>query len=365
MSGDLRELPRAVRQQAAAAIRERGQGLGEEIASALATVPGLDPAAWRPCGQALLDLLAQVVETGELDPRHPAMAGPLLAPAISARQVVRAGQRVERAVLAQLALDNRMGAASEPWSIVAHSVRSAVMEIVAAFSEREGSRAGLRDPLTTLISRPALDLALAQEIQRARRHRHGIVLIVFDIDGMSAINSAHGHGAGDRLLERLGILARSFFRTHDWVARHGADSLAALLPDATLDQAATLAVTFREMVQQRLLLVDHKTETVTNVTVSAAAAGTDLVQGELEPSQVMAEADAALLRAKMNGGNRMERVALLPTSVTIAGAATLLGVSARDVVRLLQGGTLIAARRGRHLHIDCAVLDEHRRSRDF
>ena len=102
-------------------------------------------------------------------------------------------------------------------------------------------RAALRDELTTLISRPVFDMVLQQEAQRALRHEHGIAMLLFDIDDLSGLNRSHGYGAGDRLLERLGILARRFFRTHDWVVRHGPDSIAVLLPETTLDQASTLA----------------------------------------------------------------------------------------------------------------------------
>lgn len=364
MSGHLKDLPHDVRQRTAEALRARGQGLTEDIAGTLSSGPALDAQSWRTCGQILLDLLAAAVEDGELDARHAEALGARFTPALRVRQVIWAAQCVERAALNELALDTHLGATSAPWPIVAQAVRGATLEIVGAFSERDGGGAGLRDPLTTLISRHAFDLALAQEIQRAHRHRHGLALIVFDIDDLGALNTSHGFGAGDRLLERLGILARRFFRTHDWIARHGGDSLAALLPETTLDQAASLASRFREMVQQRLVLVDHKTDATTPVTISAAAVGTDIVHIEVDPEYVMAEADAAVLRAKMNGGNRVERVALLPTSVTILGAATLLGVPVRNVIALLRGGTLHAVRRGRHFHIDRAAIEAHKHSRE-
>ena len=140
-------------------------------------------------------------------------------------------------------------------------------------------------------------------------------------------------------------------------------TIGVILPEATLDQADALASKFREMVQQRLVLIDHKTDKVTNVTVSAAAVGTDLVQADIDPGYILAEAEAAVLRAKMNGGNRVERVALLPTSVTFIGAATLLGVTVREVVRLVRGGALRASRRGRHFHIDRATIEEYRSRR--
>ncbi len=361
----LTDLPLDVREQTAQAIRQRRAGLVSDLADAPASIGmSAEPEAPGGCIDALVALLAGAVQPGEIERRRGALQDLSQAvPGITIRQLVHLMQHVERTVLDELALHDRLGATSESWPVVAHAVRSAVLEVVGMFAEGERVRAGVRDPLTTLFSRVVFDLALQQETVRAARHAHGIAVILFDIDDFSEINRVHGVGAGDRLLERLGILSSRFFRTHDWVARHAGDSIAVLLPETTLDQAAALANRFRETVQQRLVLVDHKTETSTAVTVSASVVGTDHVQADLEPRHVMAEAEAALLRAQMNGRNRVERVALLPTSVTIVGAATLLGVSWRDVVRLWRAGELRASRRGRHFHIDRSVIEAYRASR--
>ena len=365
MTGDLRNLPRDIRRRAAEAIRARGQELAGDVVAVLSPDPGREPGSWRSVAQLLLDLLAMAVDEGELEGRNAAMRGlSAIAPPFTLREIVNAVQRTERTVLDELSLDSRLGATSEVWPIVAHAIRGGSMEIVAAYAERDAGQSSLRDPLTTLLTRPVFDIVLAQEIDRAYRHRHGFAIILFDIDDLSLLNRTHGYGAGDRLLERLGILGLQFFRTHDWVARHGGDSIVVLLPETTLDQAATLAQRFREMVHQRLVLVDHKTDIVKAVTVSASAVGTELVHVPVDGGSVIEEAEAAVVRARMNGGNRIESVALLPTSVTITGAATLLGVSARSVVRLLRGGSLAAARRGRHFHIERALIEEHKRGRE-
>jgi diguanylate cyclase (GGDEF)-like protein len=181
-----------------------------------------------------------------------------------------------------------------------------------ARSEFMGTGGGgpFRDSLTTLLNEQVFDVALGQEVQRALRHQHGVSMILFDVDDLSELNRSHGHGAGNRLLERLGILSKQFFRTHDWVARYGDDSIAVLLPETTLDQACALAQRFCEMVQQRLVLVEHKTDEQTTVTVSAAAVGTDALRDEIDAGAMVAHAHKAVQRAKMNGGNRVERVDL-------------------------------------------------------
>jgi diguanylate cyclase (GGDEF)-like protein len=362
MNGRLREVPRDVREQIASAIRRRSQGLIEDLAAGLSAEPGLDLAGWHGCSETLIDLLALAIEEGRVDDgRGGIQELSRLAPPLLLRQIIYAVHRAERIVVDELALHAQLGATSEPWPIVAHSIRSAALEVIAAFAERSGGRHSLRDELTTLITGHVFDLVLEQEALRAQRHHHGIAMILFDIDDLSRLNREHGYGAGDKLLERLGILARRFFRTHDWVARHGDDSIAVLLPETTMDQAATLAAHFGETVKQRLVLIDHKTDAINTVTVSAAAVGTDLVQAEIDPAQILIEAYAAVLRAKMDGGNRVERVALMPTSVTILGAASLLGMTPRQVTGMLKTGALRATRRGRHLHIERSLIEEHRR----
>jgi excisionase family DNA binding protein len=70
-----------------------------------------------------------------------------------------------------------------------------------------------------------------------------------------------------------------------------------------------------------------------------------------------------VLRAKLNGRNRIERVALLPTSLTIFGAAGMLGETPHAIARLIREGTLKATRRGRHFHIDRDLIDAFRKNR--
>jgi diguanylate cyclase (GGDEF)-like protein/excisionase family DNA binding protein len=362
MTAPLKEFPRSIREQIAAAIRQRRAALTEDITAVVDVQPALDQADWRACSELLVELLADAVARGRVDDRQAGIHDlARLSPPLTLRQMVGVVHRAERVVLDELALHDDLGATSEPWPVVGHALRSGALEVIVAFAERSGGRPALHDPLTTLVTAQVFDLVLEQEAVRAHRHHHGLVMILFDIDDLSRFNRAQGYGAGDRLLERLGILARRFFRTYDWVARHGDDSIAVLLPQTTLDQAATLANRFRETVRERLLLVDHKTESTTAVTVSAAAVGADLVQSEINPGYLLAEAAAAVVRAQMNGGDRVERVALQPTSVTIVGAATLLGKSARDIVRMIRSGALTATRRGRHFHIDRARIEEHRR----
>jgi len=367
MPGDFAHIATDVRSRTSALIRERQTALATDIASALALKdPTLDGDSWRGCAELIVRMLAVGVDTSDVDAQSLAMRDlARYCPPLSTRGLVEALHEAEHVILDEAALDERIGATSEPWPIVAHAIRRSSLDLLAAYADHIAGRevpVVVRDSLTTLISAPVFEIALSQEIERAFRHGHALALLLFDIDDLSKLNKRHGYGVGDRVLERMGILARRFFRTHDWVARYGDDSIGVLLPETTLDQAATLALHFREAVEQRLVLPDHKTDTAISITVSAAVVGTDLVQAAMDAGYVLAEADAGVLRAKLNGRNRIERIALLPTSLTIVGAATVLGQTAREVVRLIRSGTLRAARRGRHFHIDRAAIEEYKRA---
>jgi diguanylate cyclase (GGDEF)-like protein/excisionase family DNA binding protein len=358
----LDELPADVRTTAIAALRQRRPKLVRDLANGLSTEHGMDSVSLPDFAGILLTILSATLRSGWVDARTAAVQElARFAPPLTVRHLIRAVHHAERTALGELALEESIGANPESWQMTSRGISGAAVEISAVIAECYGATNALRDQLTTLLSAPLFDFLLVQESVRALRRRHGVVFILFDIDDLTSLNRTFGRGAGDWLLERMGILARHFFRIHDSAARHGGDSIAVLLPETPFDQATTLAHRFRDMVRQRLVLTDDQTQHTTAVTISAAVVGTDLVNGELDARQVLAEAEAAIVRAQMNGGDRLESVGLLPTSLTVPGAATVLGVSVREIRRLVRSRELRTSRRGRHLHIERDALDEYRR----
>jgi diguanylate cyclase (GGDEF)-like protein len=154
-----------------------------------------------------------------------------------------------------------------------------------------------------------LEAVLAKELERAGRFGDAVSLILFDVDRLSAINRQHGYGVGDRILERLGILIRQYFRQHDWVARHSEDSIAVLLTRTDAEHVTELAERVRATVEERLGFTDHRNDQVVNVTLSAAVINLRVAIGDvIDPERVLADAEHAVDRAKQQGRNRVERV---------------------------------------------------------
>ena len=94
-----------------------------------------------------------------------------------------------------------------------------------------------RDGLTGLYNRRFFRDALARELARARRHRHRLALIVFDVDDFKTINDQHGHAAGDAILIALAGKLRGCVRASDIACRIGGDELAVILPESRLVDA--------------------------------------------------------------------------------------------------------------------------------
>jgi diguanylate cyclase (GGDEF)-like protein len=275
---------------------------------------GLDTDYSRRLGNLLVQLLAAAVRDGRLDAR----GGPaadlhrvVLERALPTETLFTFAYLVERTALDELALDQSIGATTEPWPVVAQIVRRASFDMLGAYAERaqlEPSGATLVDGLTTLYSRPVFDAALGKAVDRAGRCGDPTSIILFDIDRLADINHDHGYGVGDRVLERLGILIKAFFRQHDWVARYSEDTIAVILSRTEAEDATVLAEAVRGTVQERLEFLDHRTEQPVRVTISAGVVNISVRVGDvLDAERIMSNAETALMRAKQNGRNRVER----------------------------------------------------------
>ncbi len=81
----------------------------------------------------------------------------------------------------------------------------------------------LRDELTGLLNRRGFSVMLPEQLKRARRTGHPVVVLYGDLDEFKEFNDAFGHARGDEVLKAVaGALSRTFRET-DLVARMGGD----------------------------------------------------------------------------------------------------------------------------------------------
>jgi len=268
----------------------------------------------RLCGLGL-QVLLEGVRRDPVDPRADGVAALRLF-AVERKLGIRAlfdlMYVLERTALDEAALDDTLGATSDEWPAVAQVVRHASFSALAALTERVAQEApsSTVDSLTTVHTRAVFRVALEKETRRSERSGHPLALVLVNVDRLSALNAELGYGFGDRVLERLGIVLRSYFREHDWVAREAEDTFAVVLPETAPEHARVLAEQVRAMVEERLSLHDHRSDREVPVTVSIAVLSAEGVDASVTADALVEQARQALARAKESGRNRVEAVEL-------------------------------------------------------
>ena len=169
-------------------------------------------------------------------------------------------------------------------------------------------RAGITDFLTGWHNRRYLQQRLKEELARAQRRGGTIACLMIDIDKFKSINDGYGHLAGDSALKEVAVRIEAQIRSMDTAARFGGDELAILLPDATSAEAATLAERIREVIAAMPFSLNSQITRNLTVSVGVAAVSPGRHETDLKAvaDRLVADADAALYRAKTLGRNRVQ-----------------------------------------------------------
>jgi diguanylate cyclase (GGDEF)-like protein len=163
-------------------------------------------------------------------------------------------------------------------------------------SRLELEELSITDPLTGLYNRRRMMEALDHETRRARRLKRSFAVLMADVDHFKRYNDAHGHPAGDHVLQRIAALLREATRDVDVVARYGGEEFFVLMPETEGDGAAEVA----DRVRLRLAAEEPPGGAVTlSFGVAEYPAHGDTAE------TLIAIADAALYQAKREGRDRV------------------------------------------------------------
>ena len=160
------------------------------------------------------------------------------------------------------------------------------------------------DGLTAIWNRSAILDLLIGEMERSRRNRDSMGIIMADVDFFKNINDSHGHLVGDAVLREVGHRLQSGLRSYDSVGRYGGEEFLIVVPGC---DALNLKVT-AERLRHRIAdqPIDTSAGPVT-VTISLGLAATQTtVAGLIGREALLHDADQALYAAKAGGRNRSE-----------------------------------------------------------
>jgi two-component system cell cycle response regulator len=168
---------------------------------------------------------------------------------------------------------------------------------------RESMReAATHDALTGLLNRAEIFAMLERELERSRREKKPLSIILADIDHFKKVNDSEGHVFGDDALRQIACRLQSKIRPYDGVGRYGGEEFLLVLPACESDGAMQRADELRKAIAEAAVV----SGTVERIVTLSMGVATSECLGSKELRGLVARADRALYTAKKNGRNRVE-----------------------------------------------------------
>ena len=174
------------------------------------------------------------------------------------------------------------------------------MENAAAF--REAKAISLKDGLTGLLNRLAIDELLAKSFRKAVEGKETLSLVMLDIDFFKKVNDTFGHQTGDIILKLIATTLKKLSRPFDHVGRYGGEEFIIILNNTDLSEAFVYAERIRKEIEHLGKLLANRFPGL-SLTVSA---GVSQYQKNIKNRDALiAKADKALYVAKKTGRNKV------------------------------------------------------------
>lgn len=170
--------------------------------------------------------------------------------------------------------------------------------------EHQLERLAYVDPLTELPNRLLFHDRLDQALTFARRHGHGVTLLIVDLDSVASINEQYGFLFGDRILQAASRRMQSRLGECDCLGRLAGNEFSVVLYRGVDSDRATHAA---EQIRTAIARPHEESEPSVSVTASIGIARFPEDAGQAEA--LLTNARIAMYAAKSDGGNRIRHYA--------------------------------------------------------
>jgi diguanylate cyclase (GGDEF)-like protein/PAS domain S-box-containing protein len=106
------------------------------------------------------------------------------------------------------------------------------------------------DPLTMIYNRRKFFELIALEVEKSKRYKRPLSLLMYDLDDFKKVNDEFGHQAGDNVLKTTSGMVSAMVRKVDIFARYGGEEFILLCPEIGLDGALTLAGRIKDLIER-------------------------------------------------------------------------------------------------------------------
>ncbi len=164
---------------------------------------------------------------------------------------------------------------------------------------KKAKEKALYDGLTGAYTRAVFNDRIVKEVERAKREKKKLSLLMMDIDKFKIINDTYGHQMGDMVLKIIVSQIKKVIRDFDFLARYGGEEFVLILPETGIELAKEIGERIRSKIEHTKFL--YRGERIP-VTISIGC--TELQENDNVESFIE-RADKALYEAKNSGRNRV------------------------------------------------------------
>lgn len=159
------------------------------------------------------------------------------------------------------------------------------------------SRLAIVDPLTQMLNRRGIVIALLEAMAYAERYEHPMAVALVDIDHFKLVNDRFGHDAGDRVLKGLAAIFQDSIRQSDRVGRYGGEEFLLVFPETTLEASRPIVDRIRARVHE------HRFEIPSGLISVTVSIGVTQFEPSEEHAHLFSRVDQAMYEAKEAGRN--------------------------------------------------------------
>lgn len=160
-------------------------------------------------------------------------------------------------------------------------------------------RLGAVDNLTGVWNRQAVNLRLAEEIERVQRTHQPCAVCYADLDDFGRFNETHGQRLGDAMLKAVAAFFTEHLRRYDTIFRIGGEEFLFCLPSTDIIQAGVLIDRLRVSLAAHPFVLEGQTLKLT------ASFGVVALEPVFFIDETLERVERAQLIAKAEGGNQV------------------------------------------------------------